>query len=148
MDPLLLLDGILVQDANDLLAYSANEIESIRVYPHAYRYGPKIYQGIIDFKTKGVSYEQYLDGTYIKKIELISPLPVKKFTSPDHSDGLYNRLPDYRTQLYWEPNIRLLSKEMTQYFYASDVTGTYEINLEGYTQNGNHVVVYERFIVE
>ena len=49
--PLLLLDGVLVQD-EEVLSYSAKDIESIRVFPEPYRYGPKIFRGIIDFKTK------------------------------------------------------------------------------------------------
>jgi hypothetical protein len=148
LPPLLLLDGILVQDAEDILSQSANEIGSIRVFPQAYRYGPKVYQGIIDLKTKRGTYEPYLGGSYIKEFELISPLPAKKLASPDHSDGSYHRLPDYRTQLFWEPNINLLTTEMSQVFYASDVTGTYAVTLKGYTLDGKYVMVHQRFIVE
>jgi len=146
--PLLLLDGILVQDADEILEYSAKEIESIKVFPNTYRYGPKIYRGIIDFKTKGEVYEPRLDESYIKEFELTRPFPHKKFASPNHSDESYKRLPDYRTQLYWEPNIQLFVEDMTLTFYASDVTGSYEIVLEGYTDSGKHIIMNKRFIVE
>lgn len=148
LDPLLLLDGILVQDTDDILSYSAREIESIWVFPQTYRYGPKVYRGIIDFKTKGEGYKPRLGGTYIKEFELIRPLPEKKYSSPNHSIESYKRIPDYRIQLCWEPNIELSAEELTKSFYTSDVTGTYQITLEGYTQNGKNVVVREWFLVE
>jgi len=148
LDPLLLMDGILVEDANDILEHSAKEFESIRVFPQTYRYGPKIYRGIIDFTTKEESFAPLLEGPYIQEFELIRPLPDKISAFPDYSEASYNRLPDYRTQLYWEPNIELLSKEMTHIFYASDVDGVYRVTLEGYTQNGKYVAVHKRFIVE
>ena len=148
LDPLLLLDGILVQDANDILTHSANEFSSIRVFPQTYRYGPKIYLGIIDFSTKEENFALSLEGTYIQEFELISPLADKKNAFPDHSDQSYDRLPDYRTQLYWEPQIELFSNEMAHIFYASDVAGVYQITLEGFTLNGQHVAAHKRFIVE
>lgn len=148
LDPLLLLDGILVQDNDDILSYSAREIESIRVFPQTYRYGPKVYRGIIDFKTKGEVYKPRLDGAHIIEFELTRPLPEKKYSSPDYSSRSHDRIPDYRTQLCWEPNIELSSEAITKSIYASDVAGTYLITLEGYTNNGQHVFVEQRLVVE
>ena len=147
-DPLLLLDGILVQDTDDILSYSAREIESIRVFPQTYRYGPKVYRGIIDFKTIGEAYKPRSDGAHIIEFELISPLAEKEYSSPDYSSRSFDRIPDYRTQLCWEPNIELSAEANTKSFYASDVTGIYLITLEGYTNNGKNVIVQQRLIVE
>ncbi|MCM4154030.1 hypothetical protein DHD05_20770 [Arenibacter sp. N53] len=148
LDPLLLMDGILVKDASEILAYSAKDIGIIRVFPKTYRYGPKIYRGIIDFSTKEENFTPRLDGAYIQAFELIRPLPEKINMFPDHSDDTYKRLPDYRTQLNWDPNIELLSIEMTHILYASDVSGTFMVTLEGFTKNGEHVEVHKRFKVE
>lgn len=146
--PLLLLDGILVQDPNDILFYNAREIESIRVFPQTYRYGPKIYRGIIDFKTIEEDYEPHLDRPHIIEFKLIRPLPEKKYSSPDYSSNTLDRIPDYRTQLCWEPNMELSSEAITNSFYASDVAGIYAVTLEGYTNNGQYVFVEQRLVVE
>ena len=147
-DPLLLLDGILVQDTDDVLSYSAREIKSIRVFPQTYRYGPKVYRGIIDIKTIGGAYKPRLAGAHIVEFELIRPLPEKENLSPDHSSRSFDRIPDYRTQLCWLPNIELSGEAIAKSFYASDVTGTYQVKLSGYSNSGEHVVVQERFVVE
>jgi len=148
LDPLLLLDGVLIQDADEILALSANEIKSVKVFPNAYRYGPKIFRGIIDFKTKEGNYQSRLDGVHIEEFELIRPLSDRKYTYPNHSNESYKRLPDYRTQLFWKPNIDLTAKELKNEFYSSDVPGTYQIKLEGYTYDGKHIVVKHYFDVE
>ena len=144
--PLLLLDGILVQD-EQVLSYSAKDIESIRVFPEPYRYGPKIFRGIIDFKTKKRDFKPVLERGYIREFELLRPLPSKGYYGPDHSNMQFKRVPDYRTQLFWEPNIQLSSNEIVQTFYTSDVVGRYEIILEGYTREGKHIKLEQYFLV-
>lgn len=148
LEPLLLLDGILVQDAVEIFGFSANEMESVKVFPNTYRYGPKIYQGIIDFKTKKREYNPQLGEGHIIEFELVRPFPNNKYSTPDHSNESHKRLPDYRTQLLWEPNVDLAQKEFKTEFYSSDVTGTYQIRLEGYTNKGNNVVIRKWFVVE
>lgn len=146
--PLLILDGIFVDNPDDIFAYSANELNSIKVFPNAYRYGPKVYRGIIDFKTKGESYKPRLDGPYIKEFKLVMPFTDNEYATPDHSNELYKRLPDYRTQLYWKPNILLASKKLSMSFYASDVIGKYKVTLEGFTNNGEYVSIQKWIMVK
>lgn len=147
-DPLLLLDGILVYDAADIFGYSAREIKNITVFPNTYRYGSKIYRGIIDFKTIRKNYKPSLEAPFIKEFELVKPLPQKAYATPNHSDKSYRRRPDYRTQLFWEPNVELSTEKLTRSFYASDISGTYQIIIEGYTFNGKNVIVQQQFVVE
>ena len=146
-EPLLLVDGVLVQDVDDIFSYSAKEIESIKVFPKAYRYSAKIYQGIIDFRTNAKSYRPRLNDGYMREFKQIKPLIEKEYSMQEYTNNYYNRLPDYRTQLLWKPNVQLSSKEVEQILYTSDVPGSYEIVLEGYTNNGEHIVLAERFIV-
>ncbi|MCK5441837.1 MAG: hypothetical protein KAJ23_08105, partial [Maribacter sp.] len=138
--PLLLLDGMLVQDHDEVFGYSAHDIERIHVFPGPYRYGPEVFWGIIDITSKKGDFRPRLNGEYMKEFELESPLSNKRYSSPDYSNKGLQRIPDYRTQLFWAPNVRVDSRELTQHFYTSDVLGTYQIVLEGYTDNGRHVL--------
>lgn len=147
-DPLLLLDGVLVQDHDEVLGYSANDIERIHVFPGPYRYGPEVFWGIIDIMSKKGDFKPRLNGEYIKEFELESPLLNKRYSSPDYSSNMFQRTPDYRTQLFWAPNVRVDSKEFLQHFYTSDVAGTYQIILEGYTDEGKYVMEKQYFKVK
>lgn len=139
-DPLLLLDGMLVQDPDEVFGYSAHDIERIHVFPGPYRYGPEVFWGIIDITSKKGDFRPRLNGEYMKEFELESPLLNKRYSSPNYSGIELQRIPDYRTQLFWAPNVRIDSRELSQHFYTSDVLGTFQIVLEGYTDNGRHIL--------
>ena len=52
IDPLVLMDGMQIQNNAELIDYNARDIKSIRVIAQPYRYGPEIYSGIISVETK------------------------------------------------------------------------------------------------
>src|SRR5690606_27033382 len=70
LPPLVIMDGMLVQDNNEVLGYNAREIKSIRVVPQPYRYGPKIYSGIIAFETIAGNFVPSLSKDYVERITL------------------------------------------------------------------------------
>ncbi|EAR02918.1 hypothetical protein [Maribacter sp. HTCC2170] len=147
-DPLLLVDGILVQDHDEVLGNSAHDLERIHVFPGPYRYGPEVFWGIIDIISKNGDFVPQLSGEYITEFELEGPMLYKRYSSPDYSTKALQRIPDYRTQLFWGPNVRLDSKKLTQHFYVSDVPGTYRILLEGYSDEGSYIMEEHFFEVK
>lgn len=147
LPPLVLMDGMMVQDNNDVLGFNAREIKGIRVVPQAYRYGPKIYSGIIAIETKSGDFIPRLTNDYIEKIDLPPTVKEKQNYRPDYSENLLSRIPDYRVQLYWQPNILLADKTYTTSFYTSDVTGTYEILLQGYSDDGKYIFVEKHIAI-
>ena len=149
IDPLVLMDGMLVQNTEEVINYNSKEIKSIRVITEPYRYGPKIYSGIIVIETKKGDFVPTITEQTMKQFEFQSPENVKRYYSPDYSNAEnLKRIPDYRVQLLWEPTININSKENAYSFYTSDVLGTYEIKLEGYTNSGNFVITKEYFSIE
>ncbi|MNL81466.1 hypothetical protein D3C87_2085940 [compost metagenome] len=52
------------------------------------------------------------------------------------------RIPDFRNQLLWNPDVKL-NKDSQTSFYTSDVAGNYEIRLEGFAKNGTPVSIKE-----
>jgi uncharacterized protein YfaS (alpha-2-macroglobulin family) len=48
-----------------------------------------------------------------------------------------NPLPDFRSTIYWKPNLRTnASGEADLFFFTADGTGTYTITAEGLTPTG------------
>ncbi len=150
IDPLVIMDGMLVLDNSEVINYSAHDIKSVRVLPVPYRYGPKIYSGIISIITKKGTFRPTLLKGFMQEVELQSPVNKKRYYTPDYSNRkeFLKRIPDYRVQLLWEPNLKLSEKEYSTSFYTSDIPGTYEIVLEGFTANGNYISTKNYFIVE
>lgn len=140
IDPLVLMDGTLIQDNEELLNYNAREIDRIRVINEPYRYGPKLFSGIIAIETK--------TGNFVPKPTLDSvaeinfqPLERKKsYYRPDYgNEPTLSKIPDYRVQLLWEPNITFAKEGFSATFYTSDVVGTYEISVTGYSASDVYV---------
>lgn len=149
LDPLVLVDGILLQDNEELLNYSANNIWSIRVITEPYRYGPKIYSGLIAVTTKKNDFEPILKEGYVQKFKTEPALPEKISYQPTYSENKnLARIPDYRVQLYWNPNIKLNPEDSSISFYTSDVTGLFKVTLEGYTNTGEFISVKNYFKVK
>ena len=143
--PLVLIDGLLVQDINELLEYQALNIYKICVINKGYSYGNKIFNGVISFITKKYEYNSNLLGSYIIKTAITSPLAKKNYFKPDYSNTTFERIPDYRYQLLWMPE---LTDNSQISFYTSDKKGIFEIVIEGFTSEGKPVSIKDYFEVQ
>jgi hypothetical protein len=148
LPPLVLLDGMLVQKDTDLINYNVREIQSIRVIVQPYRYGSKIYSGIIAVVTKKGDFVPVLEKDYIEELNLAPVVKKKAYYRTDYSDkSSLSRIPDYRAQLLWEPKLRLSKEAYSTSFYTSDVAGVFEISLEGYSDGGEFITAKKFFEV-
>lgn len=143
LKPLILVDGIPIQNNEDILNYNSSDIESIRIVKEIYFYGSSVFDGIIDFKTKKGDFNISQKEEFSKEIRQISPESVKIYYSPDYEieSNILAQIPDFRTQLLWRPNISLNGKTKRVTFYSSDIKGEYEIFMEGYTFNGKYISI-------
>ncbi|MEP6932308.1 MAG: hypothetical protein ABI850_19960 [Flavobacterium sp.] len=146
---LVLVDGLLIQNVNELFTYKTENIYKVSIVPGVYFYGPKAFNGVINFTTKNTDYITSANGSYILKTEIQRPqnksIPFKE----DYTDkNKYERIPDYRYQLLWQPDVTLENKENIISFFTSDVPGKYEISLEGFTEKGTPVSLKETFDVK
>lgn len=146
--PLVLVDGLLIQDTNTLFDYDTNNIYSISLINEPYVYGPKTFSGVINITTKTQEYRTKLSGDFIKQLDVLRPLNNKKYFSPDYSlTNSLNRIPDFRTQLLWAPELLKTNPEGEISFYTSDISGTFEIILEGFTDSEVPISIKELFEV-
>lgn len=146
---LVLVDGLVIQNINELFDYKAEKIYKVSLVTGVYFCGPKAFNGVVNITTKNNDYQTKATGDYILKTEIVRPLNESIYYAPDYSDQTkYERIPDYRYQLLWLPQITLDNTENPISFYTSDVTGTFEITLEGFTDQGIPVSLKDTFEVQ
>lgn len=146
--PLVLVDGLLIQDINELLEYRSSNIYKICIIQSGYYYGNTKFNGVISFVTKKNDFNSNLSGDFILKTNITPPLAKKSYYKPDYSDKTNNeRIPDYRYQLLWLPDLKLNNDNQVS-FFTSDKTGNFEIVLEGFTEDGSPISMKNYFEVK
>ncbi|WP_055436681.1 hypothetical protein [Lacinutrix algicola] len=136
-DPLVIVDGMIVQNNNDLVNYDSNKIESISVVIGQYFYGSKLYQGVISVSTFDKEFKVSLNGDFIMETVLNLPEDETIYFQPQYLNSIDNKhIPDYRRQLLWIPETKLNNSRNSFTTYTSDDKGTYKITLEGYNSKG------------
>ena len=148
--PLVFVDGILILDHERVLGLSANQIKSINISRDQHFYGTTTFQGVVDITTFNADFYKnyYTEDLEVQK--LFKPNEDKNYYRQSYEGTLkekYERLPDFRYQLLWYPNYELKNREQEIKFYSSDITGEFEISLEGFTQQGVPVSLHKRFVV-
>lgn len=146
---LVLVDGLLIQNVNELIDYKTENIYKVSIVPGIYLYGSKAFNGIISITTKNNDYVSKTTGDYILKSEIQRPLNKTIYFKQDYTDRTkYSRIPDYRYQLLWQPELTLEKTENIISFCTSDIPGVYEIILEGFTEKGIPVSLKETIEVK
>ncbi|QYA26361.1 hypothetical protein G3I01_12875 [Gramella sp. MT6] len=122
----------------------AKLIEKIIIVRDKYFYGPEVFQGIIMVETiKEGTPDFKADHT----LDMVQTEPSKVYYSPDYSSAekkaQLSRIPDYRPQLFWQPELKQNSFE----FFTSDLTGIFKIKVEGFQKNGKGISIEKTFKV-
>jgi hypothetical protein len=148
-EPLILIDGVPVLNTDTLMAYDPLKVDRIEIVENKYFYGTLEADGIISMKT------------YLGKIDDLPPVTSHReklvgiqagevYSFPNYSKDreALQRIPDYRLQLHWDPCVVVSNdQEANIEFYTSDVTGDFEVIVEGFTADGNVISILEVFSV-
>jgi hypothetical protein len=150
-EPLILIDGVVVFDQDKLAAYDANLIKSLTVIRGLRVYGLQMFNGIISIETFNGNYATK-ESIKVKESFKIQP-PFTNIEEIQRSydaqnKNKYKRVPDFRTQLYWNPVVTLKKSNETFSFWTSDVKGEFEISIEGFTNSGRPISLKEKFMVK
>jgi hypothetical protein len=141
LPPLITVDGLILEDLNDFFTYNPKNLYKVNVVKGLYYYGSKSFNGIVCFATKNGDYDTNLKGSFIIRPEILRPIGKKEYFQPNYANNKNERIPDYRHQLLWLPNINLSNINSTIQFYTSDVSGKFEIVLEGFSASGKPVYI-------
>src|SRR5690606_5538960 len=146
--PLVLMDGMQILNNEDLINYNSREIKSIRVINKPYRFGPKIFSGIIAVETRKGDYMPSENQRFAETLNLNAAVFEKIYFQPNYSQSSVNsRIPDYRVQLLWDPNLQFSESKISALCFTSDVSGTFEVSVEGYSGDGDFISTKNYFTV-
>ncbi|MEL6255856.1 MAG: hypothetical protein AAFR87_27880 [Bacteroidota bacterium] len=128
--PLVLFDGIPLNNVNALLEINSKLIQKIEVLTSLYYQDNFPIHGIVNVVSfKGDASALELPNAYLRKpFTFLSPERIFHKVDHEASKEKYQRIPDYRTNLLWEPKI--ISKpdgSAEVEFYTSDVVGEFEV---------------------
>lgn len=148
--PLVFIDGILVQDHDRLINLSSAQVAFINISRNQHFYGTKAFQGVVDVMTFKANYfENYYNSNVLTQ-KLFKPRENKNYYQQSYNGSFtekYARLPDFRYQLVWLPSFKMTEKVEHIEFYSSDITGEFEVSLEGFTDQGTPVSLKKKFTV-
>lgn len=148
--PLILLDGVPLSSANEIINYDPLKIEKISVVTNRYLLGDTVYDGIIEFSTYDGLMEDFPLESAITLIQYGGLQPTRVFFAPQHLGlaKLDSRLPDTRNLLHWDPAVPLNEEGMAGLsFFTSDITGQFIIVVEGVSPSGAFGSTTRRFTV-
>ncbi len=146
---IIVIDGVFIPNHEIIRTYDARNIEKISLIRDKFRLGGVDYQGIVSVET--------FDGNYLEThgyenssvINFKNPEPVKNYYNQryDLEDNSFSRIPDYRSLLFWKPHVVIDKNSYEFEFFTSDVTGEYEIMLNGFTSYGKPITLSKTFTV-
>ncbi len=138
-DPLVLIDNIPIFDMNELMKINPSQIEKIACYPLPFILGDNIIEGLVLINTRTENFGdiQMPEGSVFINYQTISTS--NRFEAPlyDSEDRIKSRLADFRTTLYWNPQLVLADKKTIQ-FYSSDHNSEYDVIVMGFSGDGNY----------
>ena len=147
---IVLFDGVYIPDHEKIKDFDARKIESISTVSDQFVMAGKDYQGIMSVKTiKGDYFETY-SPAYGINVPIKKPIPQKSYFEQRYGaeEIDQNNIPDYRRILLWEPQVEISDEDLQFEFYTSDLTGEFEVVLDGFTSYGKPIYVYEVFTVK
>ena len=143
---LLMIDGLVVQNVNEVFDYKMVNVNKIQIVKGGYYFGNKVFNGVINLETFNNDFKLLETGDYIVNTSIEPPVGLKKYFKQDYSDKQKNeRIPDYRNQLFWDPNLNI-NKSVS--FYTSDIKGFFKVELQGVLDDGTPVYIKDTFEVK
>lgn len=149
--PLVMIDGVIINDLNVLVDLDPETVEKIEVVKTPYLIGDMILHGIVNVITVSGDFSDITMPDYA----VILPYRVVErpfmFVTPDYSDEQpgKGRIPDLRNTLFWDPLVKTnRNGEAEIVFWTSDQPGDYLISVYGATEEGEIISGYRKFTVK
>ena len=139
-EPLILIDGVPFFYTNELIQQDPLKIKRLDLINRQYALGFHTYEGIVNLTT----YHGDLEGIVLDPHAVVLDYPgipeKREFFERQYvtEDQINSRMPDYRTLLFWSPEIKSDAEQKKQFsFYSSDLPGKYALVVQGLSSNGS-----------
>jgi len=143
---LVLLDGIVI-NSRAIEEFSPYRIEGVDLLNTRYFLNGVPFDGVISFRTKEGRLGGYsgFEKTKVVKIETAHVPGVKSTSRQREADS---RMPDMRSELLWIPNLNISNPSNVPIdFNTSDVTGEFELIIQGVKKDGTPWSKRKRFVI-
>lgn len=145
-EPLVLIDWVALNEPAKILAIAPSNVARIEFVTKLYIKGDQTYGGIISIISKKGDFagiDLPSAGMFINYRFLADN------TCDEETDLTKSSYPDYRTTLFWNPNISMQEGMENKYsFIAPDTPGKYVIVIQGLTNEGEVFVKTQDFEVK
>ncbi len=145
--PLIMLDWVVVQDTEDILALSPKAISHVEIINSDYLRGNFIFKGILNFISKNNDF----GGIKFSNTTISFPF---KFFSKSNVNNFFQKctgenIPDLRNTLLWNTNVNISNQE-TKIIKTSlaDMSGKYIIVIRGVNADGQTIQSTAKFEVK
>lgn len=142
--PILLVDGVVVNDVNIIANIDPEKVEKIDAIKSKYFVGNYLFYGIVNVITRTGDLSIITLPDYAVRLPYRVAEPVKAFVSPGYrSDDIkLRRIPDLRNTLYWNPSVIPASDGKAELeFWTSDFKSDFEVNIQGIDADGRAISI-------
>ncbi len=137
-EPVIFLDGVLIENINQIIKLGSERIKRIDLICKTYIYGDLVFPGILSVFSTSMEIKkiQPFPGSIPFKLPNYNPYSLFPGTVYSKVDSIHQA--DFRQLLYWNPDIRI-TQNITELpvFNASDHSGNYIIRVEGISADGS-----------
>jgi len=146
-DTYIFVDGVLIEDVNQIIHFNSDIIRKIEVLPHTRFLGELIIPGIVSINTKTGESAKISWKHPVVKMTCDTLMPASFYRSQEQ-ELLPHHIPDFRQLLLWEPEpARDKPEGFTFETFASDCTGEFEVILYCVNENGSTTEFKSSFYV-
>lgn len=145
--PLILLDGIPIDDHDIIINLDPRDIEFIRTINTEVLLNDISFSGLLEINTKKkLILNRDLAGQYKMDYTGFSPsISKSNFTNCGEKQLSNKNFPDFRNQLFWDSKIDLLNEVI--HYKAPNNAGRYEIIVDMVSQDGEISQYHQNFIL-
>lgn len=150
-DPVILLDGVPIFDADEIMNFDPLKIKRLDVLARQYYLGIMVMQGVVSYSTYHGDMAGFPLNPHALVLNYEGPQINREFYTPLYEDkkARSSRIPDQRSLIYWNPDITLKGGESkTLSFYTSDLTGNYQVTIQALTDDGTPASASSSFSVK
>ncbi len=142
--PLVLLDGIPIQDLNVIKSMGTEDIRRIEVCRQERFYGDLVFPGVVAIYSKTRDFKRLAESADLAKLNFEALQQDAVFNTPKNQPP---NEPDLRKVLLWKPTLKPGETVQTE-FDISDIRGSFQMIVRGITSSGSIIYKEQSFEVK